>query len=279
MARRRATITDLLNDLTFKTIYERYKLIALNAFKWDGLPDGIQERHIERALFDHGQALFFREPDAGYMCLEAQNSGEVNVYGDPLIYFAHGFGYHKAFHVDECVLIENNKLRINTHDILMHYANKLYEAERTMDVNVKACKTPVIITGDDKDILSFKQMFNKVDGNVPAIYADRALNVNSIQALDTHASFLGNELMDYKRSVENELLTVLGINNSPVDRKERVTTVESDSNNQLISSYADMQMEARERAVEAINAKYGLNITVTRRHVDKAVEEVENDAV
>ena len=148
----------------------------------------------------------------------------------------------------------------------MFYVNKLTEAERTMDVNVKACKTPIVFTCDDKDILSFKRIFQQVDGNVPAIFADRALNADSIQAFDTKTSFLGNDLMDYKRAVESELLTFLGQNNVPVDKKERLITDEAESNNQLIESFFDLQLEARERACEEINAMFpDIHISVKPR--------------
>ena len=245
MARKRANLTDLLNDLTFKVIFDKFKLITMNAFEWSGLPDGILERHIERELFDHGKAVFFRDPAMSYMCLECSDGGRLNVYGDPLGYNAVGFNYRKFLKAEECVVIENNKLRIPTYNFLMFYVNKITEAERTMDVNVKSNKTPVIVLCDDKDVLSFKQIFNKVDGNVPVIYGDRSLNVEGVQALDLKAKFLGNELMDYKHSVENELLTFLGINNTPVDKKERLITDEANSNNQLIESFFDLQLEAR----------------------------------
>lgn len=267
MARKRANLTDLMNDLTYASLYNKFKLIAVNAFEWSGLPDGIQERHIERHLFDHGTAIFFRDPDLSFMCLEAQQGGQLNVYGDPLWYRAVGFNYNKKYAADDCVIIENTKLRTPTRDYVIFYTNKLTEAERTMDVNIKAVKTPVIVTCDDKDLFTFKAIFNKVDGNVPAIYADRSLNIDSIQALDLKTKFLGLELMDYKKSVEAELLTFLGINNPAVEKRERVIVDEANSNNQLIESFAEIQLEARQRACEAINAMYGLNVSVKRREV------------
>lgn len=267
MARKRANLTDLMNDLTYASLYNKFKLIAVNAFEWSGLPDGIQERHIERHLFDHGTAIFFRDPDLSFMCLEAQQGGQLNVYGDPLWYRAVGFNYNKKYAADDCIIIENTKLRTPTRDYVIFYTNKLTEAERTMDVNIKAVKTPVIVTCDDKDLFTFKAIFNKVDGNVPAIYADRSLNIDSIQALDLKTKFLGLELMDYKKSVEAELLTFLGINNPAVEKRERVIVDEANSNNQLIESFAEIQLEARKRACEAINAMYGLNVSVKRREV------------
>lgn len=286
MARKRANLDDLLNELTFKAIYQKYKLIAINEFKWNGLPAGILERHIERELFARGFTSFFKHPKMTYLSLPCDSTGEVNVYGDALKYRAHGQNLTHDFKADDAVIIENNKLRIPTKDFIMFYANKIAEAERTMDVNVKANKTPVIVVCDDKDVLSFKRIFQQVDGNTPAVFADRSLNLDNIQALDLKARFLGKDLMDYKKSVENELLTFLGINNTPVEKKERLITDEANSNNELIESFFDIGLEARQRACEEINAMFGLNVSVERRqaihntdgeNVDND-EEVERDA-
>lgn len=277
MARKRPSLTDLLNDLTCKTIFDKFKMIATNAFEWENLPDGILPRHIETVLFDKGMVCFFRANNMGYMALPVDNGVGMNVYGDPLTYNVHGINYHDTLDADDCVIIENNLLRKPTFDFVLFYANKLTEAERTMDVNVKANKTPVIMLCDEHDVLSFKRIFQQTDGNVPAIFADKSLSMDAIQALDTKAKFLCGELMDYKHSVEAELLTFLGINNPAVDKKERLITDEANSNNQLIGSFMQLQLEARERAAAAINEKFGLHITVKRR--DEADEEVSDDVV
>lgn len=276
MAKKRANLSDLLNDLTFRTQYDKFKLVALNEWVWDNLPDGIQPRHIEKLLFSRGYACFFRDPKMSHMCLECDTGGTVNVYGDPLSYRAHGFNYQRVMDADECVIIRNNLLALPTEPFVLHYVNKLTEAERTMDVNVKSCKTPIIFACDDKDVLTFKRIFQQVDGNVPAIFADRGLNLDSITAFQTGVKFMGNELMDYKRSVESDLLTFLGQNNTPVDKKERLITDEAEANNQLIESFAELQMESRQKACEEINAMFGLNVSVRRRApVEKPVETVE----
>ena len=276
MARKRANLSDLLNDLTFRIHFDKNKLIAMNEHEWTGLPEGIEERHIERLLFNPGFAVFFRDPNMSYMVLEGSQDGHLNVNGDPLGYRVHGYNYQRHLNADECVIIRNNLLAIPTEPFIMHYVNKITEAERTMDVNIKACKTPVVFACDDKDVLTFKRIFQQVDGNVPAIFADRGLNLESIQAFLTGVKFMGNELMDYKRSVESDLLTFLGQDNTPVDKKERLITDEAEANNQLIASFADLQLQARKKACEEINAMFGLNISVKRREpVEKPVETVE----
>ena len=280
MARKRATLTDLLNDLTFRTIYDKFRMLSTSAFEWSGLPDGIEEKFIERFLFDQGKAVFFRDPHMSYMCLEAQDTGQLNVYGESLFYRATGFNYSRQLPADRCVIIENNPLRLSTHNFIMFYTNKLTEAERTMDVNVKACKTPYIIACDDKDVLTFKRIFQQIDGNTPAIYADKGLNLDALNVLKTDAKFLGNELQDFKKSVENDLLTFLGFDNLAVDKKERVNLSEANSNNQLTQSFAELQLNSRKLACERINSMFGLNLSVNRREpVERGVYNVENDSL
>ncbi len=267
MARKRATLTDLLNDLTFRIVYDKYKLLSTTSFEWKGLPDMIKPKYIENYLFDHGKAIFFKDPLMSFMCLEAHDTGELNVYGEPLRYLATGFKYHRHYNADDCVIIENNPMRKSTHDFVMFYVNKITEAERTMDVNVKACKTPYIFACDDKDVLTFKRIFQQIDGNTPAIFADKGLNLDAVSVFKTDAEFLGCTLMDYKRSVENELLTFLGYNNVAIDKKERVNVSETNSNNQVIESFAELQLRSREIACENINKMYGLNVSVKRKEV------------
>ena len=276
MARKRATLTDLLNSLTFRTIFDKYRLIALNMFAWSGLPDGITEKHVEGLLFEYGKAVFVRDPNMGHLCLQCDPGTGVNVYNEPVKWRAIGHGYNRQYDADACVVIDNNKGRIPTLDFIMFYANKLTEAERTMDVNVKANKTPYIIACDDKDVLTFKAIFAQIDGNVPAIYADKGLNLNALTVMQTGVKFLGNELTDYKHSVESDVLTFLGVDNVGVDKRERLITDEAQSNNQLIESFRELQLESRRRACDEINALFGLNVSVAVRSPQPVEKEVEN---
>lgn len=275
--RKRPTITDLLNELTFRTTFEKYKLVCMNEYEWDGLPDGIQPRHIEKLLFSKGFCAFFKAPNMGHMVLECDASMGVNVYGDPLGYRVHGYNYQRRIPADKLVIIRNNLLALPTEGFVIKEVNKITEAERTMDVNVKSCKTPVIFACDDKDLLSWKRAFQQVDGNTPALFVDRGLNLDSIQAYQTGVKFLCNDIMDYKRGVESDLLTFLGQNNTPVDKKERLITDEAQANNELISSFADLQLQARLKACEEINKMFGLNVTVKRR-TPVALEQPEKEA-
>ena len=70
----------------------------------------------------------------------------------------------------------------------------------------------------------------------------------------------------------NELLTFLGINNSNTDKKERLLVDEVNSNNDFILVNIDHMYDERKRAVEEINKKFNLNITVDKREVELSGE-------
>lgn len=279
MARKRATLTDLLNDLTARIIFDKFKLLACSAFEWEGLPDDIQSKHIEKLLFSYGKAIFFKDPAMSHMCLEAQDTGKFNVYQEPISYQAVGFQYMKEYNADDCVIIQNNKLRLATEPFIMFYTSKLLEAERTMDVNVKACKTPYIFACDDKDVFTFKRIFQEIDGNIPALFVDKGLNLDAIDVLQTNVPFLGNDLMDYKKSVENELLTFLGFDNVAVDKKERVNVPEANSNNQIIHAFSELQETARKEACKEINEMFGLNVSVRRMQLQEVISNVDSSNI
>ena len=40
-------------------LYNRYKLLALNMFYWDNLPNGLKSKDIEKFLYEYGQVVFF----------------------------------------------------------------------------------------------------------------------------------------------------------------------------------------------------------------------------
>lgn len=269
MASKRPTPTDFLNHLTGRVLYNHYRNLAINVFTWDGLPDGINERWIEQKLFDEGKLLFFRDPAMSYMCLPCYQGSQLDVYSEPLKWRAQGLGYNREYHRDECVLIENNKMRTPTHETVVYFVRKLYETERTMDTNLRTSKMPWVIICDEKKLLTYKQVIQKIDANEPAIFGASGLSLDAIQVLPTRAEFKGNELMDFSHSVENQLLTFLGVNNCPVDKKERLVTGEVSSNDQLIAINADLMLEARQRACDEINKMFGLNVSVKLRHDPK----------
>ena len=264
----KADKNDLKNFLTESFLYNRFEMLMYNQFKWNGLDEfNIQERHVERYLFNNGYCLFFEDKENGKLCLPCYGEGGQNVYGDFLSYRATGFNYSYKVSAEESVLIENNKLRMPTSIAVLYFVEQLYELKRTMDVNVKQLKLQTLFSATDKNILTVKKIIDEIDKNNWAIITDSTMQLDEIvKAIQTGVKCLTPELTDRYNAVMNEALTYFGINNSNTDKRERLITDEANANNQLIDSCAEMFLESRQRACEEINKKFGTSISVELRN-------------
>lgn len=276
MSKKRSTINQLMSDLQFKLTYDRFKHLYMNRFEWLNLPNGVEERYIEKALFEHGKALFFMDDMMGLMCLPCTEDGGQNVYGEFIKYRAFGYNYNKTYDIENAVLIRNNLTQTNSHHQVMLYANKLCEIEKTILLNIKQQKTPYIVACSEKDLITLKSLYQKVDDNQAVIYADKQLDLKTLGVHLTASPFVADKLLLHKHEVENELLTMIGINNANTDKKERLITDEVNANNQFIDMNVSFMLEVRKMACKQINEMFGLNIDVRLRG-DKDVTIHAND--
>ena len=266
-----------MNALTVNDYYERLKLIALSLFEWDGLPESCNARFLEMTLYTYGRALFINDPETGFLNMRCTPSGILNNYDEPVSYTAYSTVYNRDFTRDECVLIRNNYLERPTDNSVLLFATRLTEAERTIDTNVKAQKTPVLIRCDEKDRLTMKNLYKDYAGNEPFILGGKSLNIEGLKVLKTDAPFVADKLQVYKQQIWNEALTFFGINNTNTEKRERLITDEVNANNEVISINAEAMLLARQEAANAINKLYGLNVTVKMRSFqveDEQVDEV-----
>ena len=262
------TFEKQLNDLTFTDYYVKLKMLATSRFEWKGLPDFMDERWIEDFLFDEGECMGFIDEYKGPIVSQCVQNGKVNNYNDPTVLCPAGVDMpsHKSFIVgDECVHIKNNDYSIPTSYFIKLFAYRLAEISRTIDINIKAQKTPILVIGPEKQKLTLKQVYSKYEGNEPVIFGDKSLDTDSIRVLNTDAPIVFPQLHDQKQNVWNECLTFLGINNANTDKRERLIVGEVEANDVHIDLSAECFLKARQKAAEQLNKLWGTNITVEMR--------------
>ena len=259
-----------INDLTFTDYYLRLNLLARSVFEWHNLPNNISEKWIERYLFNEGYCVFFEDETLGLMVAKSTNSGQLNHYNEPteiqIVSTDPKLSGKTRSNYKDCVLIQNNDLMIPTLPTIKLYAYRLAEITRTSDINISAQKTPVLITGTSKKILSLKTMFRKVDNNEKVIYVDSEGGIpNSVNVFKTDAPVVFPDLRTEKNHIWNEVMTFLGINNANTDKRERLVDDEVQANNEQIQLSAYVMLKARQEACERINKMFNTNITVSIR--------------
>lgn len=255
-----------LNNRTYMHYYNRLKELAISMFEWKNVPDTIDIRFLELCLFEKGACVFFKDEVMGFLALNVAMNGKWNVYNIPIDRRAYATNnYQRNLNINDSVIIYNNMIRQNTANDMELYARRLYECDRTADVNIKAQKTPVAILCDENQRLTMKNLYMQYDGNEPFIFGDKNLDLKNVTVLQTGAPFVADKILETKTKIWNEALTCLGISNVSAQKKERLISDEviRSMGGTIASRYS--RLESRRTACNMINKMFELNMSVDFR--------------
>ena len=259
------------NMRTYRLYLDQILEIAIARYKWNGLPNTIDERFLELTLCGkNGAVLFFKDENIGHLALPCTMSGRFNVYKIPIERRAYAVNGYQATRDDtNSVIIYSNQLHngMSIYNRLVQYAKDLYLIDSIIMVNVNAQKTPLMLLADEQQMLTLKNLYMKYDGNQPFIFGDRKdLNPNSIQALVTGAPYVADKLYELKQNIWNEVLTFLGVPNVQMNKKERLITDEVNRGLGGVFASRYSGLLSRRQACDQINEMFGLNISVEYRN-------------
>lgn len=267
------------NNATFQQYYRRIIELAISRFEWRNLPPTVNERFIELTLFGMGQALYFRDDVMGDLCLQFTQGAGFNIYREPIQRRAFAVnGYQNWLDESNSVIIWNNMLRTNGIMEAELFAKRLWDLDRTIEINAKAQKTPILLACEQDEVLTAKNLYMKYDGNMPVIIGRKSLNSGMIQSINTGAPYIADRLYTLKTQIWNECMTWLGISNVNITKKERMITDEVTRNmgGTVVSRYS--ALNARQSACEQINRMFGTNISCEFRD-DLVVTDVDGNVL
>ena len=263
----------LINDRILTDYFIRLMLISRSLFKWENLPNGLDEKWIERYLFAEGGCLFYKDERFGYMVAKLGETGPLNYYDEPTKVKPYATNYiYEGQQLENnvnCVIIRNNDEMLPTAPTIQIYAYDLTNLKRTQDVNIVNLKMPTIVRCSDKQKLSLKQAISQRNDNEPTIWADKNLDLNNVEVLDLKNPIVFDKLQIQKHAIWNECMTFLGINNANMDKRERLVDDEVQANNEQVKASEDVMLKARQEACKRINEMFGLNIQVRRRRLSE----------
>ena len=264
-----------MNNITYLDYLNRFRRIALARFEWVNLPTSMNARWLEMCLFDYGKASLLKDEKLGFINTKCSNNNRINLYGIPSDLHCYSFEYQKWRKLycglneingndpyKEAILVMNDYDMTPTLSMMDLFAYRLYECDRTCDVNVKAQKHPVMIICDENQRLTMENLYSQYDGNEPFIFGDKnQLDEKNLRAINTNAPIVLKQIDEHKKEIWNEALTYLGINNINVEKKERAVVDEINSNNELVNLNLDVYLKPRQEACRQFNELFGLTGT------------------
>ena len=278
MGRKRKPVVNENTERETVRLTKHYQMLALNRYRWENLPNGIESRYIEQMLYDNGECAMFAHPDIGLCILRSSSRENLNIYGEPTKLTLTGFNEHRTVMMDECVRIMNNDLALPTLPNIVYYARRMAEIDDIIMQNLRQQRVPYLFATDENNSFSMKTLYDRIYQGEPAIFIDKEMlkgEPENIMVIPTVAPYLVDKLQIQKQEMERELLTFLGINNT-LEKKERLIVDETNSNNQFIKMASDIGFKQRQLACQQMNEMFGLNVRVIETQ-DEFQQEVMND--
>lgn len=271
---------DSLRGNEFSAIYYLNRLteLGMSMFEYENLPEGIDPRFIEYVLFYDGKVLWSKDDGLDELIVtKCAMSGKMDFYRVPYNRRAYADnGYQRNLTSKNSVVMFNNMLRQPSYPAMLFYARKLYDIDRTIDINLNAQKTPVLIEASEDERLTMKNVYMQYDGNQPVIYGSKSMGLaDNIKVFKTDAPYLCDKLMDLKTQIWNEALTYLGISNTNVMKKERMISDEVIRNMGGTIASRQSRLEMRRQACDEINKMFSTNIQCNYREDFREMDENE----
>lgn len=276
MGRRQKTVfgeSAIKNNVAYIHYIDRLTELALCMFDWQGMPDEVNLRFLEKTLLLDGRCVFFKDEELGYMVLQVTNTGMLDVYHDPTTFQAFGInGYVRDLSQEDGVIIYNNFLRKPSIMDIKMYAQRLYNYDRIIDVNANAQKTPILIECDEAQKLTLLNLYKEYDGNAPVIFGAKNVDLkNNVAVLTTGAPFIADSIEQLKLHTWDEAMSCLGIENVGDKKKERMIVSETMQGMGATIASRYSRLEMRRTACEQINKMFGLNVSVDFREDYRAI--------
>lgn len=232
--------TDEYNALCYQVNVDMLLAIAMNRFRWEGLPSTCDPRYLEMQLHRAGIATICHSeetPDV-WQTLMAAPQGVWNDYGIPTEWRARGYN-ETDYKVTPATgeLVYYSQTRLNPWGAIVQYATKLTHIQRTSDVNLMHQQHPWIMLMPQEKRLELINLYKQISGYEPVILGDSnnrsllELNEGNCFTLDLRVPFLGKELTEQYQNVLNQYLLFMGVPHIMFEKSERMITEEATAGN------------------------------------------------
>ena len=239
--------------------------LAINRFRWVGLPETCNVRVLESTLLMNGIASICMPNDVDVWCsLPCAVQAPLSIYGDPVIWHCIGInGDSFDSSVGRGAIVYNSKARMGIWNAIQLYARKLAHYDRTEDINLAAQKTPWLLTTDDEHKRDLINILNQIAvGEIAVAGTNKLLESINIQAINLDVPFKGAELGAAKRVLWSEIFSLLGVPNLPYEKGERMIEAEAVGNESPTNIMLLDALDARREACEWLNRNFGLDVHV-----------------
>jgi len=256
------------------TAYHRnvLKNFIMNMFKWNGLPDSIDERFFNDSIIMRGYCVGFKYTDGNIYVTDGALAG-VDEYYRPTTFKAANIKFNNVTRkIDvDCVVCYNTydySTPYSLNPMIEIYARRLADLDVSVDTSIRNSRVCVIpVVEDDKDAIRTTKILQDMYAGKPATLSFKTKSFNGKSAFETFPiksrdNIVVAELADARRNILADFYSELGIDTLAVDKKAQTNYKEMDSNIQQIGVAKEVFLEPRQKWAKRMNEIFGTNISV-----------------
>lgn len=229
----------------------KYYNIWMSKFKWTGLDEEMaaqEENFIMRKFWSDGTVAARLINNTDLMAFAPWALQSLNYYDLPEtvnLVNLHGVSNNiiptstQVVNKDVVLLYcqPSHKPILST---VSYYVDRMVQVDMVINTNLQLQKMPWLIGVDEADKDKMEDIVQRILNNEVVVFADLQ-SLGKIQTLATNTPYVIDKLVEYKRGLEQELMTFLGVDNNGCASLEQthVSVDAVNANNDIINDYGN----------------------------------------
>lgn len=240
---------------------------TLSMFEYQGLPDTIPQRELERLLQTHGYAFITKVNGELYALSGSLAGTEKDPYGQPTtITIANvALNFNKTLDLKkDGVLMRNDDVSIGVMPLYEKCNTLLAENDVNMVMWGFNSRIQKLITAPDDKSKESADLYMKkiIDGDLSVVGDNAMFDGVKMQAPAASSGAGIQQMIEYQQYIKSTLYNEVGLSSNFNMKKERLISSEIDQAEDSLFPFVYNMMENRLSGVKEINAMFGLNIDV-----------------
>lgn len=256
-------------------LYYRNKLLKLilQRFDFQNIPDTWELDYFLDHLFLDGH-ISVTDTSAGVLALKSGLTG-IGIYEQPTecIFANPVLGNFRRTIGEDCEVIRLQYDYQGVGWLLERYSALLAMCDSGIAVNLMNTKITWVFGATSKaQAETFKALYDEITQGKPAVFTstdNTGLLKEQMFTMPAKENFIADDVQLLKRKIVNEFLTDIGINNTNLDKRERLTDDEVNANNDEVIANIWHWYDNINEGIAKVNKMFGLNIVCNMRQYRK----------
>ena len=252
-------------------MYYRAKLLRLilQRFDFQNIPDTWELDYFLTHLFVDG-TICVTDTSAGVLALKCGLTG-IGIYEQPTecIIANPVLGNFRRTIGEDCEIVRIQYDYMGVSWIIERYATLLAMCDSGIAVNLLNTKATYVFGATSKQQAeTFKAIYDKITMGEPAVFTttdNAGLMKEQLFTMPAKENYIADDVQLLKRKIVNEFLTDIGINNTNLDKRERLTNDEVNANNDEVLANIQHWYDNIIEGITKANKMFGLDISCTIR--------------